>query len=62
MATDNHNNDDDLAGKEKNRSGVKYVDCVYLGQPYVGETCMHFAVANDDLPMVRFRSSTPPVA
>lgn len=32
---------------------VNFVDAEYTGQPYVGEVALHFAVANNNLPMVR---------
>ena len=32
---------------------VRFIDAVYTGQPYVGEACVHFAVVNGDIEMVR---------
>ena len=42
----------------RGRSVIKFIDAEYLGQPYVGETCLHFAVANDDLSMVQVEPIT----
>ena len=40
-------------------ANVNYLDAAYVGQPYHGEVCLHFAVVHNDLEMVAAASSTP---